>query len=210
MHISALIRDRSDLTVAIAERLDASFAAIPQDQYLLPDLWLLEGYVDIALYEQNPSRAWALVETDWPAFSRSSHRWLEYADVYAHYLRARSAIAIAATTDNPQAYTSAAKCLRELDRHPVAWARAFSAMVRAGLASLTADSQTIALLETAEQQAQVASMQHCVAACRYRRGTLMGGVAGGELVAAAERWAQEQAIVRPSPMFDVFLPGRWA
>jgi hypothetical protein len=44
---------------------------------------------------------------------------------------------------------------------------------------------------------------------RRRRGELMGGEAGRDLVAAADAWMSEQAIMNPARMTQMLAPGRW-
>ena len=65
------------------------------------------------------------------------------------------------------------------------------------------------LLGRAEAEFQSVDMSHYVAACRYRRGMLVGGEEGHALVVAGQTWASRQGVVNPPRVFDMLAPGRW-
>jgi len=210
-HVSTLAINRPDVGIQIANRLQASLPNDLQNKYLLPHLWLLEGRADLALYSGDARTAWMLVEKEWPAFSRSLHVRLDYAAVVAQFLRGRTAVAIAANAADPSDYVVHARAaIGALENRPALWAGAFATIVRAGVSSVIGRrDEAIELLREAERRSADASMSHCVAACRYRLGSLVGGARGTELTAAAEEWARRERVVQPRKMFDVFFPGRW-
>jgi len=208
--VYCLASDQLDLGMDL---IDAVTAAFPQNRFVVPHLWVLENRVDMALYRGQADVAWKIVSSQWRALSRSLFlRVHQYAAVFAVHLRARTAIAAAAVSPQGRSkyLREALRCARKLDREGVPWAAALSLFIRAGAASVE-DRRSLALdvLNKAEQLARAASMGFYVAASQHRKGMLLGGPEGAELVAAAERWATSQGVVHPSHIFNTFVPGRF-
>jgi serine/threonine protein kinase len=203
----------SDQLALGMDLIEAVTAAFPQEAFLVPHLWILENRVDMALYRGEPDVAWNLVSSRWRALSHSLFlRVHQYAAIFAVHLRARTAIAAAAASPRGrQPYLrEAMRCARKLDRERVPWARALSLFIRAGAASIEERRDlSVDLLDKAEQFARAASMGFYVAAAQHRRGTLIGGTKGTELVAEAEDWATSRGVVYPSRVFNTFVPGRF-
>jgi eukaryotic-like serine/threonine-protein kinase len=208
--VYCLASDRLDLGMDL---IDAVTAAFPQNRFLVPHLWILENQVDMALYRGQADIAWTLVSSRWRALSRSLFlRVHQFAAVFAVHLRARTAITAAVVSPERRSkyLREAIRCARKLERENVLWAGALSLFIRAGAASVEdRRSLTLDLLNKAEELARAASMGFYVAASQHRRGMLLGGSAGAELVAAAESWASSQGVVHPSRVFDTFVPGRF-
>jgi hypothetical protein len=106
--------------------------------------------------------------------------------------------------------TEALTCARKLARKQSAWAQPISLLIRAGVASVRQqDTVALDLLERAEREFRAIEMAHFVAACQYRRGTLLGTDDGRTLVRAAEAWAASQGVVNPRRVFEMLAPGCW-
>jgi hypothetical protein len=52
-------------------------------------------------------------------------------------------------------------------------------------------------------------MNHYAAAARYRRGQLIGGDAGRELVETAADWMRNHQMVNPARLVELLAPGPW-
>jgi hypothetical protein len=82
--------------------------------------------------------------------------------------------------------------------------------VQAGAAATRREAKRAqGLLESAERGFTAADMALHAAVTRRRRGELMGGEAGSDLVAAADAWMSGQAIMNPARMAQMLAPGRW-
>ena len=207
-----LANDRPELCTQLVESFQVALSASQGQGYVLPRLWLLELRVDTALHEDHPDHAWALVNTDWKTLSTSLHFRVQYAAIISHDMRARAAVAVARTSSRgKRAYLrEAIRSARALERCDVTWARLLAMCIRAGIASVEGRrTGAEVLLAQAETCARGASMFMHLAACQYRRGTLIEGTKGQGLLAEAEEWTRAQKVVNPSRYFNVHLPGDW-
>jgi hypothetical protein len=183
---------------------------MPRTRFLVPNVWAFNLQVYIALYAGDPERAWSLVESEWPALAASYFLRVEYVAIIALDVRARAAIAAARNRNQRRLLSDALGCARKLARKHSGWAHPISLLIRAGVASVK-QQQDVAreLLERAETGFRAAEMAHFVAACQYRRGTLVGGAAGQALVTAAQDWAASEGLANPRRVFEMLAPGRW-
>jgi len=203
----------SDQPEAVEEFVRDAMSAFRHSCFTLPQFNLaMEAPVDIALYRRDADLAWRLVDSMWSQLVASLLLRVQYVAILAFHLRARAAIAMAASSpSHAKGYLrEAAQCARKIERQHVSWGDVLASVTRAGIASFHPDSgMTLDLLAAAETRARRAQMSLYVAGCQYRRGTLLGGPAGEALVAETARWAQTEGVIAPSRVFDTFLPGRF-
>ena len=69
--------------------------------------------------------------------------------------------------------------------------------------------QALLLVAQAEGLAAGEGLAMLAAACRRRRGELLGTGEGAALVAAADVDIQTRGVLNPLRMADVWAPGRW-
>jgi len=187
-----------------------TIAALPGNRFLVPNVWAFNLEVYIALYTGDGEGAWSLVESRWPALSASFFLRVEYLAIIVLDVRARAAVAAATNDRHARLVKEALRCARTLARKRSRWAHAVSVLIQAEVASIRRQwDLVLELLERAEFAFQAVEMAHCVAACRYRRGTLIGGEKGRALLSAAHEWASSQGVVNPVRTFDMLAPGRW-
>jgi len=199
-----------DEPTAAQQFIGDTIAALPSTRFLVPNVWAYTLKAYIALYAGEAESAWSLVESEWPALAASYFLRIEYVAIIVLDVRARAAIA-AATQDHQRRHLAEAlTCARKLARKRSAWAHPISLLIRAGVASVRRqDPEALDLLERAEREFRAVDMAHFVAACQYRRGTLLGTDDGLTLVRAAEAWAASQGVVNPLRIFEMLAPGRW-
>ena len=95
-------------------------------------------------------------------------------------------------------------------RERTLWGDPLALLLRAGASATRGETEpALRLLQTAEAGFSAASMALHAAAARRRRGELMGGDTGLELVAAADAWMKAQSIKNPERMTAMLAPGRW-
>jgi hypothetical protein len=189
-----------------------AISALPTTGFFIPHFSAIQAQVDLALYNGDAELAWALADAQWRPLRQSGLLRVQYVATMGLGFRGRAALAAAAVAqDDPRMHLrEALHCARRLERERARWADMFALSIRAGVASVEGDRQSVvALLEKAEALANAVQMSHYGAACRYRRGTLIGGAEGRGLIADALAWASAQGVVDAPRIFDMLAPGRW-
>ncbi len=97
---------------------------------------------------------------------------------------------------------------RALLREETAWSRALALLIQAGLLARRGDqSRAIARLAEAEAACRSAGMALHAESARRRRGQLLGGPDGDDLVSQSELWMTGQGIRNPGRMAAMCAPG---
>lgn len=160
-------------------------------------LWSrLNTSTSVALYRGEVERAWAIQSAEWPALARSIFMRIRFAAHEAHFLRGRAALA-SAQQAAPEARRPfarvAASMARRLERAPEASARAWGAVVRAGLHRLRGEARAAREAElSACASFEQLDMQLHLGAARWRLAT------GEQERAAAEAALRERGVVAPA------------
>jgi hypothetical protein len=196
-------------------RLEAAWAASELVRSRLPEgvfqlhRWYLEfGQVKFLLLEGKAEEAWQRLEQ---AERRTRFALLGQAQrVSGMWVRVNTALARGA--ENPDArramLAASRKIARRMENERVPWIDALARSVRASIAQLAGDGdQAMRLLAEAEPLLETHNLESVLAMARLHRGRALGGDAGRELVAHAEKWMAEQ---RVSPSVSrVILAGGW-
>ncbi|MBV8234093.1 MAG: protein kinase [Acidimicrobiia bacterium] len=164
--------------------------------------------VQIELYCGDGRAAWDLLTRHWPALVRSQLLRIQIIRVCMWSLRARAALAAAATADDPTLLLrSAARDARRLAREGVPWSVAHARFIQGLLAAARgAHDEAAVWLDEAAARLEAADMRLCAAAARARRGGLPGRVADRALVADAHAWMADQGIRNPTRMAAMYAP----
>jgi hypothetical protein len=167
------------------------------------------GQVHIALYAGEGEAAWRLLEDRWPVITRSLIQRVQYVRVESLHLRGRAALAAAVNAGQPGRLLALVEgCARRIEREKMTWAEPLARLLRAGVANVRGDRDAaIARLTEAEQGFTTAEMALYAAASRRRRGQLIAGNEGRNLVAAADEWMAGQKIRSPAAMTRMCAPG---
>jgi hypothetical protein len=125
------------------------------------------------------------------------------------HLRARCALAAAATSSARDPLLRVAEAAaRALEREAAAWATALALLIRATLSAARGDRpDAIARLSDAETSLRAAGLALFAESAKRRRGQLVGGLAGDELVSQSEIWMTGQGIRNPTRMAAMCAPG---
>jgi eukaryotic-like serine/threonine-protein kinase len=164
---------------------------------------------EILLYDGEGRAAWERVGADWRGLERSLLLRIQILRVEALQLRARCALAVAATASDREPWLQlAARLASGIEREKMAWSNPLALLLRAAVASGRGDdaSSAAALSEAAECFAGV-EMSLYAAAARRRLGLVRGGEPGRLLVAEADAWMKEQGIRKPELMTRMLAPG---
>lgn len=169
---------------------------------------------DFALYAGTPRVASDALDAQWRNLSRSFLLSVQAAYVLSVATRARVALAMAG--ESAQSKSGRRKLLEaaERDAHRVArkdatWGAPLADLIRAGVAAERADvANAIMMLTRAESGFEAVEMAAHAAVSRNRRGAILGGDEGQELVAQSNRWMAEQGLRNPSRFCDMIAPGK--
>ena len=125
------------------------------------------------------------------------------------HIQGAAALAAALAASSPRALLGeAARAARKIEAQHMDWARPLAGLLRAGIAAQGGKAEpAAALLAEAERGFEAAEMALYAAAARRRRGQLLGGDEGRELVTAAEQWMRAQDIENPARMTAMLAPG---
>jgi serine/threonine protein kinase len=169
---------------------------------------------EIDFYDDKPSVAWDRIGSIWPAFRRSlltriQSVWIQFLD-----LRARSAIALAASSDangrTAELLTSADRDATRLERERLGWSTALARLIRANLAATRGDRDAAARLAgEADALLTAVDMRLCAAAARRRRGQATAGEDGRATIAAVDAWMATNTIKNPARVTAMLAPGAW-
>ena len=83
-------------------------------------------------------------------------------------------------------------------------------LIRAAVAAIYGQKElAIELLKKSEEKCIATDMYLFATATNYRRGQLIGGREGRDLMQTASNWMKDQHIKCPKKMFDMVAPGIW-
>jgi serine/threonine protein kinase len=167
------------------------------------------SYID--LYGGEVDRAIKGVVEKWPVFSNAMLLRVQLIRVQSHDLRARAALAAACAdaTARERWLTDVESSARKLDRERIPWAQALGALARAGAAAARGqDERAVGLFEDAITRCRAADMRLHAAIAERRKGQVMAGTGGAQLVASADRWMADEGVVSPARMAFTFAPCR--
>ena len=169
----------------------------------------------IALYEGDAREAYRVLDERWAKLEASLSLRMQTARVHVVHLRARAALALAATTTRRRDLLRRRSLLAEVDgaarsleREDVAWALPLAASLRGASASIRGDAgEALDAMNRAAQGFRAAGMALFAATARKRLGALLGGERGAALSGEATRWMRAQGVVDPDRITRMLAPG---
>jgi serine/threonine protein kinase len=219
-HTSVQLRDGSLAIMWLAaddpdgarRNIEESMARWPSDRYLLQHWHRLYGEGEIELYLGDGAKAYARVDRDTKALSKSLLLRVQHMRVQTMFLRGRCAIASldAEPGARRQRLRETLRLARRLDKEGMTWAAPFAAILRAAVTNALGNrSAAIDGLRHAIDLSRAADMHGYTRAARHRLGLLLGGDEGHRLVAEAEREMADQGVRAPARFAATLVPGRW-
>jgi hypothetical protein len=157
------------------------------------------GWVHLDLYRGRPDAAYARVERIWPRLRRALFFRIESLRIEAHWLRARTALALAQEdpTGRRALLLEATRCARALASERPQWAKTVSCLVMAGVANMEGDpARGRVALRAALEAAERCGLDVVADVARRLLGLAAGAAAGSDDV-----------IVRPDRWAALFAPG---
>ncbi len=153
--------------------------------------------------------AWRLLG-DLESILRQTYlRRVQFMRIESCYLRARSALAMAAANRSSRRFRSVARAeARRIARERMPWSDPIALLLRAGIAFLEGRTPlALRYLHDAADRFERADMRLHAAAARRRIGALQDDAVGRELQRQAEEWMAMQHIKNPASMTRMLAPG---
>jgi hypothetical protein len=196
------------------QELEAGLTTWRRERMDYRHLWVRSARTDIALYCGEVPAASERLDPGSRAFARMLDRFVQTGFIRGLDTRARRRLAAAAQAagraERDALLRGADHHAREIFRQGTHWGDPLATLIHAGAAATRGETEpALRYLESAEAGFTAAAMALHAAASRRRRGQLLGGDAGRELVAAADAWMTGQSIKAPDRMTAVLAPGRW-
>ena len=175
----------------------------------------LLAHTQIDIYLGDAAAAHERVEAMWRDLERAMLLRIQNCFIEAWYLRARAALALAATLPGQGAEAErrkllklASKAARRVDSQHTGWGTPLAHLVRATVARLSDDpGHAVDELRAALAGFVAADMGLYAATVRRRLGSLVGGDEGRALVAEGDAFMRAQGIVQPEAMTRMMAPG---
>jgi len=193
---------------AADEHLREALALWPYRGFHIQHVSVLFTQAQLSLYRGDGVAACEAVSKRWPAMVRSLQSQNQQTRVMLRDVRARGALAAAASGIDRQHHLGRAeRDARALAREHAPWAHAFAARIRAGVQLVRGDREgAVQSLRTAVPALEQAGMSLQVAAIRRRLGTLLSGGEGRDLVADGDATMRERSIPDPDAVTRMYAP----
>jgi hypothetical protein len=199
-----------DITGAV-EHLREALALWPYRGFHIQHVSVLFTRAQLELYRGDGRAACDAVSSQWWAMVRSLQTQNQETRVMLRDVRARGAIAAAASgIDRERHLARAERDLRALERERTPWVDAFVHRMRAGIQLVRSDEDGAATsLRSAIPGLEHAGMSLQAAAVKRTLGALVAGTEGRELTAAANLLMRERSIADPDALTRMYAPSAW-
>jgi hypothetical protein len=169
----------------------------------------LVSQASVDLYRGDAAKAVARLEEMWPRIRRSLLLRVRFIHLTLLDLRARVAVAAARSggADERRHLAQALADARRLEKSGMPWVQPLALTVRAGCEARRAPEVAAQLLAEAVRAFSTAGLALHAAAASRRRGLLVGGEEGRELVSHGEAFMKMQRIANFERWTDLLIPG---
>ncbi|MCZ6796273.1 MAG: hypothetical protein O7J95_21895, partial [Planctomycetota bacterium] len=208
IYLSDLLRDAPG---DAQEGLDRAIAKWRSEEWSLQHYRWTESRISVALYRGEFAGAQELVAQVWPGFRRSFFHRVPL--LWNVLVFGRERLALVEAGDSPKSgraralLSKADRVGRRLARREP-YAAGWGLLLRAGAANLSGNAEAaLRHLEAAEEKFVKAEMGAYVAVTKRRRGELIGGDEGRELITEGNAWLEGQGIQNPAAWSRMYAPG---
>ena len=165
--------------------------------------------VQTALYRGDAESAWRLLAEQTPMLRRSLMMRVQSFRVESLFLRARCALAMAASNGRSRRFVSVARsAARQISREQRPWSEPIALLLTAAIAYLEGSTPlAVAQLRDAADRFERADMHLYANVTRRRLGALQDDGPGRVLQRRAEEWMAAQHVKNPAAMTRMLAPG---
>lgn len=197
-------------------RADDSLAPWRDDDFRLPQYLHLIACVNISLYRGDAADAWHRVTREWPRVVSSMSLQVQNFRLTLRHLRARCALALAASTEKGATSWPKREALlfvarrdaRLIAKEDNVWAPALALSLEGGIAAASNDVLTAtARLRAAADAYRAIDMQLHAAAADHERSHLLQGEGARALRHSAEDWMINEQVSRGDSLAAMLIPG---
>jgi hypothetical protein len=206
-NVGWLILDRPDKARRMAD--ESPIPAIDRSFHLHHFFELL-AHCRIDLYLGDAAGAWQRIEERWPELARSHLLHVQSLRIEAYTLRAGCALARALALPDERAslLALAARFCKQVERDHAPWGDALGTLLRGSIAAARGErTAACLLLDEASARLDAVDMALLAAVARRRRGELLGGDEGRQLVDAATQWMKHRGVIKPARLTAMYAPG---
>ena len=205
----SVIRLSEDDSTGIEHELEAVMSQWTRRGFLIQHATAFRSLMHLDLYRGRVDAAWQRLGAIWPEYSGSMLLRIQMIRIQMLELRARSALALAEMSKDPEAPLQAARHdARRLVREGQPWALAHACYIQAGIAACREDRWTaLHHLTRAADQYDAADMPLNAWVMRYKMGEIQGEEEGRALIATAEAAIKAQAVASPARWSRMIAPG---
>jgi eukaryotic-like serine/threonine-protein kinase len=171
--------------------------------------WELFGEGLLDLYAGRGTRGYLRLKSRWREFRQTRMNLVPVSLVPTLHLRGALAVAAASKSVSFGAHRDAVACARKLDAHSrLPGAAAMACFIKAAVA-FQKRRRRLAIKEliAAEEESRKAELACFVEVARLRRGTLLAGQAGEEMMAEAWDAISLRGVARPDRFAELIAPG---
>ncbi len=211
-YVVHLARDQAERASTEIDAAEHRWRCAGEDAFHVQHCDALFGRVDVALYEGQAARALDMMRAGWGKMRKSLLLHFQVTRVFAHALRARSALAAcddhpAGSRSHTELLAAARRDTRRVERERLVWASGWVSLLRAGIAAEQGDKRrALEHLHEANRQLEDAHMPQFRAAAQYWTAVLRDGRPDSELIGG---WWASQQIARPDRIAWMLAPGGW-
>ncbi len=173
--------------------------------------WELVCQVETTMYRGEGEEGWHFLNFQWKALKKSQYLRVQFVRIEMWHLYARSALAaIVQGAERDPLLKAAQRTAQKIEKEKRQYGDALALLIRAAVAVIYGQKAlAIELLEESEEKCIATDMYLFATATNYRRGQLIGGTQGKDLMQAACNWMKDQHIKCPEKIFDMVAPGIW-
>lgn len=211
IRVHYLMRLASDQPEKLEVELREALERWSHRNFHVQHYWELVCQVETTMYRGEGEEGWIFLNYRWKELKRSQYLRVQFVRIEMWHLHARSALSTAMqATEISSLLKAAEKDARNIEQEKREYGNALALLIRAGIAATNKrKALAIELLEKAEEQCNKTDMHLFATAARYRRGQLIGGSEGEEIVESCCQWMTKQQIKCPEKMFNMIAPGKW-
>jgi tRNA A-37 threonylcarbamoyl transferase component Bud32 len=165
--------------------------------------------IQTELYRGRAREAWRVMDENWSALQRTYLLRIQFLRIEASYLRARCALAMAASGQEARRFLAIARRhARRIAREQMPWSDPLACLLSAAAAHLEGNPDTACdKLAEAASGFQRAHMNLYLAVARSRLGELARNDASRALGREADEWMAAQGVVNPPRITHLIAPG---
>jgi len=200
-----------DDPAAVADELRLATWMPSEGAFHLQHWYELEARAQLAVYVGEGASAVEELAPSFERVSRSLLRRVQIVRASSNWMWARMLLAASAGSaegaGTAGTRAEVERIARQLARERIAYATAWSLLLRAAIESTHRPERAIELLREAIDLAENHALRLVAAAARRRLGELLGGGKGAHLVGQSTAWMSAEGIVRPDRMARLIAPG---